>query len=498
MIPLFSWGKDLRIGLNIYEPDRIALENKLNNALKTISGNHNIQSIKVKNLSSYLERQTAFLNNEVDILETTYRIYYEANRETKRVNNYEMCVILHSCYASGNFSDQFYSHGLIVKNKADSDISLDNLDKVTKVYAVDRYSSTGYYLQKQYLENKNKTLSRDKISFLHTSRGILDKVKSTPGSIGMCGSFIHPDKDQFTILAETPNVPGQVVIAPENLDPNIIKMIQKTLIEFSIQRYRKIPKQRYFYVYPLKDDYKAYLDLYADPELNTQDLIKILYLILGIFLLIIIVVTIRFKRTKEKILRKTLSIEDRRKQLSNYKLDSEISSILNVKKIDHFVTYLSKEKNQEAIQELTSNLEQILPQLLRKIQENKGKLKHNQKENSNSDPSILYSIEKMPKLNKLSKQVAYFSKFCYELRAELTEHQQPNENGYDGPFKDPLANQLIPLASLDGSVTTLYSYRNFSIHKHLPFLTREDAETVLKNYLHFYQKICESRLFEKD
>ena len=505
-------GGELVIGLKISGDDIVPLQEKINESLTELKEKRNITSIKIKNLSSYSERHDAFINNEVDILETTYKIFHEALQQDK------WGVILHSCYATSVDTEAFYSHGLIIANKSEN-ISLKPSEKITAVYAVSPYSSTGFFLQKHLLDG----MKLPKTEFVKTPYKIIEKVKSTPGSIGMCGSFTRPDTEQFDILYKSPKVPGQVVIARDSIPTEIINLVKKELINFSVNRFKNHDYQRHFFVGRLPDDYKAYLNLYkknkkedevkvleeeielakkANADLaasnkkikeskSTTTIIAVFVSVTSVLLISCLIGWVIRKRSKKALIQQhkaSFSIQATCSMLAGYNLEQEISERLNEDKINNFFHYYTDTKYKKAIWELAGDLEQSLPLILNKIREIAGR--------TSSDHEELRDVLVMQRARDLNSQVNSFRDCCYKIRKLLSAHQLKNTNQYGGPFENELAQKLIPLASLDGIIQLLYTYRNFSTHEHIVFLNAEDAETVLRNYLHLYQKICESRIFE--
>ena len=483
-------GTEITIGFEIADEDVELLEKKLNESLKKLKGDHTITSIKVKNMNSYDDIHSAFKNNEAHMLETTYKIYYEALKEDK------WNVILHSCYATDFDNDMFYSRGLIIANKSEG-LSLESPEEITTVYAVSPYSSTGWFLQHQYLEKEGIKLPEAIYEKSH--RRIIERVESTPGSIGICGSFIKPDADKFDILFESAAVPGEVVIVQDSIPVEIVNAVKKDLIEYSVNRFRNDDKQRHFFAVPLRDDYSAYLDYYR-PFNRTI----IITSITVISLLLIAFFLVRDARNKLKSIRGNGDIIEESKDLfainqicsiiSSYKLENPMSSRMNEKKITEFCKYYKEKKYISAIKILTENLEQTLGILEKKIKsiEHRVTEKHPELEN------IIVTRARGQQHNTLQAKVNTFTSFCGRLRSLLTDNQKENSPNYGGPFENELAQKLMPYATTGGAIQLLYSYRNFSVHEHSFFLCEEDAITVLRNYLHVYLKICESRLFASE
>jgi len=329
-----SFAADIRIGLTVNKNLCRVLEKTMNKSLKNVLTNSLYKKIVVSSVMGYNNKRNALLNNNVDILESGFGLFYEMNSMGKK--KYD--VLLHACYYN-NINDPFYIRGVIFSRKEDN-LSFKDIKRCKNIFAVSPSSSSGYYIQKAYLQKLD--LSFVQPVFVSRHPNVKKSVIQTKGSMGFCGNFVKLDPKKFKVLYRSILVPGGLIYSRSSIENGILKKVKNELAKFYLLNFRDARNRlNRFFVAKLQKDYFKYFQLLQNGKASLSvEYIIILALVLILVLIMLVAVFNRHAKKKESLESPKEKLKDKTKKQRDLNDDSvwrsDFEVVIKKKKSDNY------------------------------------------------------------------------------------------------------------------------------------------------------------------
>jgi len=471
-------AKTIRIGLSLDKKHCQRLENKLNILLKSLFKVSQYKKIIVLNTSGYDKKRNLLDNNNIDIMESGFGLFYEANKLEH--NKYK--VLLQACYYK-DIKYQFLIRGLIFSRKKDN-LSLKDIEHCKNIFAVSPASSSGYFLQNAYL--KSKGLKYIRPIFTTKQDTVISSVEKTKNSIGFCPNFKDLDLNKFKILYESALTPGGIIFYNTSIDKRIINRISNEIFLFYFNMVRNKTKHiNRLFVNKLQQNYMQYLKpmRYKKPWIEANYLTIIL---LGIIIVLFTSVMYNLIANKLNSDDKNTLNEIKRKQLG---FDTKNKWYENIEKAMH-----AKDSG-----DYSAAIWKVCGLIIETNYENPPK--------EEELASVVYKANFM---NQLIGKINGLNLDDFHIKPNMPAHDLIEKFKIDicGPIKHRIANEekypeildeahqkLVKISDIDGPLILIRTFRNFSSHDHNKFLTKEAAEFIIHNIIYIHNKLYESNLF---
>ncbi len=461
----------IKIGLSLDPADAEDLQMKINRALFDKNIN---QTVLVKPMFGYDEKTVAIKNNDVDVMESGFLVYYEFKKRRQAGK-----VILHADYFKNSDDKMFSISGLIIKPKGEV-LDLKDIPSKT-IFAVSESSSSGYRLQKNLLKSKGILIEANHVKFTKSHEDVEAAVLSNENSIGFVGSFSNINNNDVDIFLETQKTPGGIIF----VDESVVNGETLNIITVSIyQKFMSLAmakKTKRFFVVPLYENYDIFF-----PNYEQEKSYQLIY-----FLILVIIVTFIFiKRNRD--LKRDLN---KNKQITHERYEQLIHEL----KIDGLIGQITEHPDfrmgQVWVNQLTDNLHKM----------NRGESKDvifNLCQAS--EECINHVVRRINEFINNSKTIKIDNKFRTYLDAFLKRSNELEDSEDKYIFKYDIRNRehlqrMKKIISLNAQFSLLYHYRNLSHHpKDFWMANEQDAQSVLLCYAQVIHVLIISGFFEDD
>ena len=302
----------IKIGLTIPQEECSRLQIIINNKLSNECSKQYLKyNISIKEIDEK-ERDNIIETEDYDILDGGFFQFLNYNK----IHNDRAGVILHARYhTSKNMEAMLYISGIIVANRR-AKINFKKLKDYT-LYARRKNSSSGYQLQKTFLENKyHIDLSEKDFIFNLKGYDLFKKVEDNTKNLIFIGSYEKNllDLTKTKVVLETNKTPGFILFGDiHHIDKEVINIIKTTILKVYSQKSIK----GYDYVDKKFDNYKTEFDINYVKKDSVKELGYFSVFIIIVISLIISVVYGYYKSEEYKKLKKLKEKEEREKELAN-------------------------------------------------------------------------------------------------------------------------------------------------------------------------------------